>query len=63
MSIYKIKSNYNKIVDQNSSNNNNIKDIIGNKNDTIVGNSLYSLFYKTNKYFHSAANTYPNTGV
>ena len=44
---------------QNSSSNVNERDVVGNKTDNELGNSLYSKLYLLEKHFHSAAKVYP----
>ena len=47
------------VPSQNSADNVNIEDVVGNKLDDEAGDSIYSKSYIINAHFHSASNVYP----
>ena len=44
---------------QNTSNNNNFSDVLGNKTDTHLGDSIYAKLEKMDEHIHSRTRTYP----
>lgn len=49
----------NDVVAKNSAANSLISDVIGNKTDNELGNSIYAQNYLVNKHFHTRSETYP----